>query len=75
MRVILHSLSILLVVSRSSSSVISSDVDPGSQIGEPEDDLNEWLAAAKRVSAEVLKACPSPCSGANAKNGEESRQT
>ncbi|XP_014561985.1 glycoside hydrolase family 18 protein [Bipolaris victoriae FI3] len=32
------------------------------------DDLDEWLAAAQRVSAEALKACPSSCSTASNKN-------
>ncbi|CAG5181777.1 uncharacterized protein ALTATR162_LOCUS9829 [Alternaria atra] len=27
------------------------------------DDLDEWMAAAKRVSPDVLKACPIPCGG------------
>jgi hypothetical protein len=32
------------------------------------DDLDEWLAAAQRVSADALKACPSSCSIASNKN-------
>ncbi|KAJ5056167.1 hypothetical protein J3E72DRAFT_200340 [Bipolaris maydis] len=34
------------------------------------DDLDEWLAAAQRVSADALRACPSSCSTANNKNSE-----
>jgi hypothetical protein len=36
------------------------------------DDLDEWLAAAQRVSAEALKACPSSCSTASNKNCKSS---
>jgi hypothetical protein len=32
------------------------------------DDLDEWLAAAQRVPAEALNACPSSCSIASNKN-------
>jgi hypothetical protein len=64
MRALFH---LLILFARLGAGVSSvpSESDIAFRAGDPADDLDEWLAAAKRVSPEALKACPSTCSTAS----------
>jgi hypothetical protein len=68
MRTYLHSLVFFLLVTLGSGT--SNNADLLSRADDNADELDEWLATAKRVSPEALKACPSSCSTAMANNSE-----
>jgi hypothetical protein len=67
MRVFFHS---FVLIARLGVGVLAlpSDDDIAGRAEDTGDDLEEWLAAAQRVPAEALKACPSSCSTASNKN-------
>ncbi|KAF2819903.1 putative glycosyl hydrolase, family 18 [Ophiobolus disseminans] len=65
MRITLSSLTIFLIFKLGDCSLASANADLRSRAEDTTDDLDEWLATAKRVSPEALKACPSSCSAAN----------
>lgn len=67
MRAFFHS---FVLIARLSMGVfaIPSDDHVAIRAEDAGDNLDEWLAAAQRVSTEALKACPSSCSTASNKN-------
>jgi hypothetical protein len=67
MRAFFHS---IILIARLGVGVLATPSDDSIAIraDDTADDLDEWLAAAQRVSVDALKACPSSCSIASNKN-------
>lgn len=75
MRVSIHSFLLSFVFQVVHTTSVSSVLEIATRGENLDDELDQWLTAAKRVSPDALKACPSSCHAASTKNGKSAGKT